>query len=89
REEAGRKGGEETARKYDRKHFEEIGQKGGRISSGNQNTSSSDNNNNNSSGTMTREEAGRKGGEETARKYDRKHFEEIGKKGGRTSSGNQ
>ncbi|CCG44757.1 general stress protein [Halobacillus halophilus DSM 2266] len=32
-EEAGRKGGEKTSRKYDQEHFENIGQKGGETTS--------------------------------------------------------
>ncbi|CDQ20747.1 hypothetical protein [Halobacillus karajensis] len=34
---------------------------------------------------MTAEEAGKKGGEKTSRKYDQEHFEDIGQKGGRHS----
>ncbi|MDM7934038.1 MAG: KGG domain-containing protein [Methanothrix sp.] len=33
-------------------------------------------------GTMTVQEAGRKGGEETARTHGREFYEEIGRKGG-------
>ncbi|MGN8647993.1 stress-induced protein, KGG, repeat-containing protein [Gracilibacillus sp. HCP3S3_G5_1] len=35
---------------------------------------------------MSREEAGRKGGEKVSQKYGQDHFEEIGKKGGETTS---
>ncbi|WP_040228459.1 KGG domain-containing protein [Bhargavaea cecembensis] len=44
--------------------------------------------NNNKDGKMTVEEAGRKGGEETARTHDREFYEEIGKKGGEATSEN-
>ncbi|MFS0840244.1 KGG domain-containing protein [Paenibacillus sp. UNC499MF] len=53
REEAGRKGGEETARTHDKDFYQEIGRKGGE-SRGNDSGSND--------GKMSREEAGRKGG---------------------------
>ncbi|MBS4179543.1 KGG domain-containing protein [Lederbergia citrea] len=40
-------------------------------------------NNSNNNGKMTVEEAGRKGGEETARTHGREFYEEIGEKGGK------
>lgn len=51
-EEAGRKGGEATARNHDKEFYQEIGQKGGEARS----------NSDNDDGKMSREEAGRKGG---------------------------
>lgn len=57
REEAGRMGGEQTAKNHDKDFYQEIGQKGGEA------RNESDGNN----GKMSREEAGRKGGEARAR----------------------
>ncbi len=53
------------------------------MTSNNQNSNS-----NNQNGTMSREEAGRKGGEATARNHDKEFFQEIGEKGGKNSGGN-
>ncbi|MFC2949478.1 stress-induced protein, KGG, repeat-containing protein [Virgibacillus sediminis] len=41
-----------------------------------------DNNKRNNKKNMSLEEAGRKGGKQTARNHDQEFFEEIGKKGG-------
>ncbi|WP_158737206.1 stress-induced protein, KGG, repeat-containing protein [Alteribacillus sp. YIM 98480] len=35
---------------------------------------------------MSREEAGKRGGQTTSEEYSQKHFEEIGQKGGETTS---
>ena len=40
-------------------------------------------------GEMSREEAGRKGGEATSETHDREHYEEIGRKGGKARAENQ
>ncbi|MTW86195.1 stress-induced protein, KGG, repeat-containing protein [Virgibacillus dakarensis] len=42
----------------------------------------------NSNGKMSREQAGKKGGNQTARNHDQEFFEEIGQKGGKTTSRN-
>ncbi|WP_127489569.1 KGG domain-containing protein [Paenibacillus ehimensis] len=63
REEAGRMGGEATAKKHDREFYQEIGQKGGEAR-GNDSNDSDD-------GKMSGEEAGRKGGEARARQRER------------------
>lgn len=60
REEAGRKGGEATARNHDREFYQEIGREGGEARSESSGNSGND-------GKMSREEAGRKGGEARAR----------------------
>ncbi|GGF81798.1 hypothetical protein GCM10010912_28630 [Paenibacillus albidus] len=65
REEAGRKGGEATARNHDREFYQEIGHEGGEARS--DRSSQGDGNDN---GKMSREEAGRKGGEARARQRD-------------------
>ncbi|MDI4646501.1 KGG domain-containing protein [Cohnella hashimotonis] len=57
REEAGRMGGEATARTHDKEFYQEIGEKGGEARGGSNNRSQSDDRNG-----MSREEAGRKGG---------------------------
>ncbi len=72
REEAGRKGGEKTSRKYDHEHFENIGQKGGETTSQEYDQDHFEN-------------IGQKGGETTSKKYGEEHYEKIGSKGGRTS----
>nr|WP_260401953.1 stress-induced protein, KGG, repeat-containing protein [Peribacillus simplex] len=54
REEAGRKGGEATAKKHDKEFFQEMGQKGGEARA-DQRDGSDD-------GKMSREEAGLNGG---------------------------
>ncbi|MGO4950943.1 KGG domain-containing protein [Paenibacillus sp. DRB1-1] len=59
REEAGRLGGEATAKNHDKEFYQEIGEKGGEAR-GNSDQSDSD-------GRMSREEAGRRGGEARAR----------------------
>ncbi|MBO7742741.1 glucose starvation-inducible protein B [Paenibacillus sp. MWE-103] len=61
REEAGRMGGEATARTHDREFYQEIGAKGGK-SRGDERRDD---------GKMSREEAGRLGGEARARQRDR------------------
>ncbi|MGP4070142.1 YjzC family protein [Halobacillus sp. B29] len=71
-EEAGRKGGEKTSRKYDQEHFENIGKKGGEKTSQNHDQEFYEN-------------IGQKGGETTSQEYSKEHFEEIGQKGGRNS----
>lgn len=43
---------------------------------------------NNNGNKMSREEAGRKGGEATAKNHDKEFYQEIGRKGGE-SRGNQ
>jgi general stress protein YciG len=73
REEAGRKGGETTARNHDKEFFQEIGQKGGESRSNNDNSGGRDpgnsgSNTGNSGSNMSREEAGRKGGESRGKK---------------------
>lgn len=68
REEAGRKGGEATARSHDREFYQEIGEKGGEARS--RNNSSGSGGNSGDDGKMSREEAGRKGGEARARQRD-------------------
>jgi general stress protein YciG len=65
REEAGRKGGEATARNHDREFYQEIGEKGGEAR-GQRSNSGGDSDD----GKMSREEAGRKGGEARARQRD-------------------
>ncbi|MDG0812271.1 KGG domain-containing protein [Cohnella rhizosphaerae] len=57
REEAGRMGGEATARTHDKEFYQEIGEKGGEARGGSNNRSQSDDRDG-----MSREEAGRKGG---------------------------
>ncbi|MDG0793337.1 glucose starvation-inducible protein B [Cohnella ginsengisoli] len=57
REEAGRMGGEATARTHDKAFYQEIGEKGGEARGGSNNRGQSDDR-----GGMSREEAGRKGG---------------------------
>jgi general stress protein YciG len=42
----------------------------------------------NNDGNMSREEAGRKGGEATVRTHDKEFFQEIGQKGGEARSNN-
>lgn len=42
---------------------------------------------NNQNGNMSREEAGRKGGEATSRNHDREFYQEIGEKGGEARNG--
>ncbi|OES43391.1 KGG domain-containing protein [Domibacillus iocasae] len=59
REEAGRKGGEMTAKNHDKEFYQEIGQMGG--------NSRSNRRNDDNDGKMSREEAGRKGGERSRR----------------------
>jgi uncharacterized protein len=71
-EEAGRKGGEKTSRKYDQEHFEEIGQKGGEKVAEEYSQEHFEN-------------IGQKGGETTSEKYGEEHYEKIGQKGGRKS----
>ncbi|UQZ32677.1 glucose starvation-inducible protein B [Paenibacillus sp. PK3_47] len=66
REEAGRKGGEATARNHDREFYQEIGEKGGEAR-GHQRSNSGGGSDD---GKMSREEAGRKGGEARARQRD-------------------
>lgn len=44
--------------------------------------------NNNQNGKMSREEAGRLGGEATAKNHDKEFYQEIGEKGGEATSKN-
>jgi uncharacterized protein len=60
REEAGRKGGEMTAKNHDKEFYQEIGKMGGNSRSNRRNDDDDD-------GKMSREEAGRKGGERSRR----------------------
>ncbi|OLN21932.1 stress-induced protein, KGG, repeat-containing protein [Domibacillus antri] len=46
------------------------------------------NRNNDNGGKMSREEAGRMGGEATAKKHDKEFFQEIGEKGGEATARN-
>ncbi|MFD2613511.1 KGG domain-containing protein [Paenibacillus gansuensis] len=68
REEAGRMGGEATAKNHDKEFYQEIGRKGGesRDNNGGGNGGSSSG----GDGKMSREEAGRKGGEARARQRE-------------------
>ncbi|NEU59834.1 glucose starvation-inducible protein B [Paenibacillus sp. ALJ109b] len=43
---------------------------------------------NNQNGKMSREEAGRKGGEATSKSHDREFYQEIGREGGSTRGNN-
>jgi len=67
-EEAGRKGGEATSNNHDKEFYQEIGEKGGEARAEQRNDSNNSGGSNNSNGNsndgkMSREEAGRKGGE--------------------------
>lgn len=62
-EEAGRKGGETTANNHDNQFYQDIGEKGGEARAEQRNDSNNNYSGNNSDGKMSREEAGRKGGE--------------------------
>lgn len=64
-QEIGQKGGEATAENHDKEFYQEIGQKGG--SSGGNGRSRSSDDNGDSDGKMSREEAGRKGGQKSRR----------------------
>lgn len=72
-EEAGRKGGEATARNHDREFYEEIGRKGGEATAENHDRE-------------FYEKIGKKGGEATAKNHDKEFYEEIGHKGGEARS---
>lgn len=65
-EEAGRKGGEKTAKTHDRGFYQEIGRKGGESRANDPDVRSG--------------ELGRKGGQAVSK--DREHMSEIGRKGG-------
>ncbi|WP_159884561.1 KGG domain-containing protein [Paenibacillus puerhi] len=69
-QEIGQKGGEETSRTHDREFYQEIGQKGGESRGNNGNQNRNDSRGSEDDGKMSREEAGRKGGEARARQRD-------------------
>lgn len=69
REEAGRLGGEATAKNHDKEFYQEIGEKGGDTTSKNH-------------GKDFYQEIGEKGGEATSKNHDKEFYQEIGRKGG-------
>ncbi|MGW9607609.1 KGG domain-containing protein, partial [Heyndrickxia sporothermodurans] len=67
-EEAGRKGGEATARNHDKEFYEEIGQKGGEATAENHDKE-------------FYQRIGEKGGEATSKNHDKEFYQEIGQLG--------
>lgn len=67
--EAGRKGGQATAKKHDKDFYEKIGRKGGEATAKKYDSN-------------FYEEIGRKGGNATAKNHDKDFYEKIGRKGG-------
>ena len=74
REEAGRMGGEATAKKHSREFYQEIGRKGGKATA-------------KSHSREFYQEIGRKGGEATSNSHDKDFYRGIGRKGGQKKSG--
>ena len=82
-EEAGKKGGEQTAENHSKEFYQDIGEKGGDHANGKATKAEAGQKGGmHASGKMTNEEAGQKGGEQTAENHDKEFYQDIGEKGG-------